>query len=388
MPWLQKQPPKEEKHIVITVAHHEVSVGVLHIVRRPSFQSRTIWQDVQQVHEEDLHEPKQRTVRYSSAVEELLRRLPKKEIKHIKKIAVVLHHPWGGSFWKKVEEKHQHPVAYTKQVRNRLENKARKEFESINNASQDHTQVLVHLSPVYEELNGYTFQKPFKKRAEEIAVTFQYDLAQKEIIETMKTAINRVIPHHRVDFYAYESLLEAAAKQLVPLKSTGRESTTLFVLVQRLRTDVVLRDKRGHTTKKVVQIGFEALVEFIMSQFSKSHRQAEHLLDLYLLGSLEKSLTVRLDQQQLEFIETWTRQVRHVVGSLLRDIGQPEQVLYTVSDECREIIQPEYIERAIMDSTPQTLTTTFFDFRDNVLTKDSAGIVSRQEIHLYVSSLL
>lgn len=388
MAWLKERAPKEEKHLLVTVAQHEVSVAVLRIVKRPSIRAKTVWQDVERVHEEDLHEAKQRITRYTASVTALLGRVPKAEVKHIKKIAVVLHHPWGGSFWKQVTETHQHPVPYTKQVRNRLENKARDEFDSINKASKDHTQVLVQLAPVYEELNGYTFQKPFKKRAEEITVTFQYDLVQKEIMEAAEAAIRKAVPHHHVEFFAYESLLEAAAKQLVPLEAGRSTHTTLFVLVESLRTDIILRDKRGHTTKKVVQIGFEALTEFIMRRFEKTHGQAEHLLELYLLGSLEADLSAKLDQQVREFIETWTRQVRHVVGSLLRDIGQPEQVLYTVSDECRQIIRPEHIERAIMDATPQTLTTTFFDFRDNVLIQDGAGIVSRQEVHLYVSSLL
>ena len=386
MPLLNKRADKKEKHLLVSVGHHEVTVALMAVQVRQPVLGEVLWQRTEKISEHELVGEEQRISRYARAVGTTLRTVPREEIRHTKHIAVVLHHPWAGSFRKRIAESYRRPVVFTKQLQNQLHNKARKEFEDLQEAGGSmHAQVMVQLQPLYAELNGYTFKQPLKKRAEEVAITFQYDLVQQAMMDAVTNAIRSEIPHHRIELFAYQSLLETAAEKLLPMHT---DDTALFVLVESLRTNVLLRDKRGYIEQRIVQIGFEALLEFIMTRFKKSHKQAEHLLELYLAGQVEHGLTERLDHQLREFIEAWTRQTKHAVSSLLRDIGQPNQVLYTVSDECRRVIQPEHIERAILDATPQALSTTFFDFRDNILLKEGRGIVAKQEAHLYMSSLL
>ena len=360
-------------------------MSVIRFAEGKKLLARNILQNSIHINEGMLHDAEHRKQRYQAALQDLLTKsLSKEEIKNTDHVAIVLDAPWGGSFWKDVVREKNNPIKYTKQVLKQLEKQALDEYESIHKAESDHQQTLLGLTPIHEKLNGYHFEDPLGKRAEKIVVTFQYDLVAQRMVDDAKRVISKVMPHHKVGIYTRDALLYSALQHF----TASAHESTLFVFVDDVRTSVILRTSKGAVEKRVLQIGLEAIIEKITQQFTKEHRQAEHLLDLYFQGVLEEALVVQVKDVCADVASVWERQLRQVVGQVVQSQELPERIVYTISDSFERIIPRTQLEAMVVAVLPTSLSPTFFDFRDNALVVDGPGIVSDQVVHLYTATLL
>lgn len=375
------QTKKTEKHLLVEVGHARVVVVILEKVAGKENLVLNIFQKKEMVEESNLHDIGHRTDRYKRATEKILTGMNKSLLKKIKKITVVFDTPWGGSFWKDTLETDSKPIKYTKAVHEKIKKRALEEYGSVSVSSRaNHRQSLLGLTPIHEKLNGYYFQEPMGKRAESISVTFQYDLASEEMRSVVSNSIRKVLPHHKIEETTRDALLYRMM-QSFPQKGRG---SSIFIFADDLRTSILFRGSDGSVEKKVIQVGSETLIERIKQVFTKNYLQSQHLLSLFLKGSLERSLHNEIMEEKNKVSSVWSSQLSQVVGHMVKNNELPERVIYTLSDSFLGIIERSVLESAMRKVLISEKNTTFMDFRDNTLVIDAPGFVSDEVVYLYV----
>lgn len=370
--------------MVIEVGRSGVLLAVLTVINKKEKLIKNELQIQQIIDQADLHDQGHRVNRYATALEEIFARVDRQHLRNVTKITVIYDAPWGGSFWKDVVESSHRPIKYTKGQQEKMTKRALSEYHSTTHHDKDHEQVLLGLTPIHEKLNGYHFLEPFGKRAEEISLTLQYDLVAQVMQKAVEGTIKKVLPHHRVEHTTHDALLYSAIE-----KFTGHDQlSTLFVFVDEGRTTVVLHTKKGAIEKRDVQIGIETIIEQVQSVAGKDHHRATHLLQLFFQNRLEASLQQQITEQCGVVAGIWQRQLQEVLMQITQATMFPDKAIYSISDSFERIIERRMVEKIVKSAIPAESTVTFFDFRDNALVIDGAGVVSKHVVYFYVASLL
>lgn len=331
--------------------------------------------------DENAHDEKHRYFRYEQAVRDCLQRLAVNR-KVLDEIVVVFDAPWGGSFWKDMKLSRRHPVAYSRGVQEHLRKEAEEQYRA-SHQSKDHQQTLLGLTPIHVKLNGYHVQDPIGKKAEEVSVTFQYDMVAESMRSALEKILEAALPHRDIVWMTRDALTYRGLQLFAPDKSR----TVLFLLVDDVRTNTILRTSKGALEQQLVQVGMETFIERLTNSFGKDHHQAKHLLSLYLAGMLEDSLQSKIKIEAGAVCTLWEKQVRQAVSQLVQRGDLPSRFVYTISDVFQKIISREQVEQVIQDAMPGREQPVFIDFRDSVLVTDAPGVVSRQGIYMYAATL-
>ncbi len=359
-------------------------MAVLSVLNKKQKLIKNELQAQQLVDQADIHDQGHRVSRYATALERVFSRIDNRHLENITKITVIYDAPWGGSFWKDVIESSHRPIKYTKSQQEKMTKRALSEYKTTAQHNKDHEQVLLGITPIHEKLNGYHFLEPFGKRAEEISLTLQYDLVAEMMKKAIENTLRKILPHHRITHTTHDALLYSALDKFTEHK----QLSTLFVFIDEGRTTVVLHTNKGAIEKRDIQIGIESIIEQIQSVVGKDHHRATHLLELFFQNRLEASLQQQITEQCRVVADIWRRQLQEVLMQITQATTFPDRAVYSISDSFEQIIERSMIEKTVQGALPAEATVTFFDFRDNTLVVDGAGVVSEHAIHFYVASLL
>ena len=379
---------QKTNHLILEISRGRVLLSVLEpmkVGKKTSFYN--IYQKLEYINHQEVKDEDHLNSRYSQVIDRLLSGLEGNVLNSIKKLAVVLDEPWGGSFWLEVSDKNPKPIKFSKYTEDKLRKKAMFAYEDTiqsHKTSNSHRRKLVGLTLVSTALNGYFFENPYGHRAESISINFQYDLVSESMLDLVKKSLAKFLPHHEIDIMVKDALFYGVLPNLFLTKN----QQTVFLIVDINHTIVIKKDKTGSIEKSVIQIGRETLIEKLGSQTAFDQKQADRLIDLFSRNLVEDSLVSQIKSACQAVSKMWQKKATQILKSFADNHFVPEQVILNYNEGCELFVSRENIEEAVFDGLPDGAPMRLLDFRDNVRLLDSVGIVSSQVAHLYVAKLL
>jgi len=234
-----------------------------------------------------------------------------------------------------IKSKYDKPVTISEEVLHSLILQDSKEFQQkhlLNTNASDSPNVMMEHKITQIKLNGYETSSPIKKNASEIEISVFVSMAPGELLDSLKKNIFKNLHTNKIDFHSFTFALSDIVRKIAP----ERPSFVVVNIEDEISEVSVIRDGEVEDIASF-PVGMSMLTRVIMDRFNLSNEQALSYLKLYLSGSAEKDLSVKMVDAIDRAMVLWTDHFYETLRKISFHRLLPDIFYIATEETCKDV---------------------------------------------------